>query len=103
MMMLMSIKEFHHEEWVKEEQLKESMIPEMLPYKIVMDGHNNEFESESAREWCKQHIGKEWILKENTQGVWSDWICVWDAEMHGIRTWHFKNEKDAVLFALRWV
>ena len=42
--------------------------------------------------WCKETFGD-----PQEAGWWYD-----DVIGHGIRTFHFNNEADAVLFALKW-
>ena len=56
-------------------------------------------------EWCKQQFGDRWSVTDNRQGVWR---CFWTRKLksgeydRSVYEWSFKNEKDAILFTLRW-
>ena len=46
--------------------------------------------------WCHENIGRDWWTDEE-DGVWS-----WQVGKDLTTEFQFKNEKDALLFALRW-
>lgn len=50
--------------------------------------------------WCTQKFGKRWSAIDNREGRW---CCFWGGrEYPGYYRWSFKDEKDLVLFLLRW-
>ena len=61
--------------------------------RIIVDGH---LKSSQAESWCHENLGKDWWIDE-TDGVWS-----WQVGKDLTTEFQFKNEQDAVLFALRW-
>jgi len=68
-----------------------------FPYTVVT---NNVFNWE-ADLWCSDNFGERWFATDNKEGVWT---CFWAGiEAPKNYVWHFKNEKDAVVFSLRWV
>jgi hypothetical protein len=54
-----------------------------------------------AMVWCKKHFGKQWRSQKNPQGTW---IVIGPDEppARNDYRWYFRNEKDAMLFTLRW-
>ena len=60
--------------------------------RIKVEGH---LKSSRAKLWCHENLGKDWWNYE-TDGVWS-WVVGKDLTTE----FQFKNEQDAVLFALR--
>ena len=52
-------------------------------------------------QWCKETFGPRWDPIKYRIGVWT---VFWGGFANGpdYYIWHFKNEKDAALFALRW-
>jgi hypothetical protein len=50
------------------------------------------------REWCTENFGPE--------GTWKDTLTIKESwtqlYIKGFTCWYFANEKDAVMFALRW-
>ena len=61
--------------------------------RIIVEGH---LKSSQAKSWCHENIGKDWWI-DSTDGVWS-----WQVGKDLTTEFQFKNEQDAVLFALRW-
>lgn len=54
-----------------------------------------------ATEWCTQQFGTRWSAVDNIEGTW---CCFWRGrENVGMYEWYFQNEKDAMLFSLRWL
>lgn len=51
------------------------------------------------KRWCRDQFGAEWSAIANRDGIW---VVFWAAWPQGDYNWHFKNEKDATWFALRW-
>lgn len=53
-----------------------------------------------ADQWCTKNIGERWFAVGRKTG---NWTCFWagrdDPKSY---RWYFKNEKDAVMFSLRW-
>lgn len=50
--------------------------------------------------WCEQQFGSRWEFIGHRQGIW---CTFWEGPKdYNNYSWHFKNEKDAVLFLLRW-
>jgi hypothetical protein len=72
-------------------------LEQELPYKITATKHNVHV----ATEWCKEHIGKKWsVLHSEQDGVWT---VFWEGPKNwDYYCWYFKNEKDAMWFALCW-
>lgn len=51
-------------------------------------------------EWCTENFGPRWEAIGNRSGVWT---VFWAGrEDFGSYRWCFTNEKDLVLFMLRW-
>lgn len=70
-----------------------------FPYVFHLPKKKNQWEADA---WCTEHFGERWSVIDNRQGVW---CCFW----RGFRSpgpgqyeWLFKNEQDAIMFALRW-
>ena len=77
---------------------------------IIIEGH---LKSSQAKSWCHENLGKDWWTYEEVRisligmtitsighqmnGVWS-----WQVGKDLTTEFQFKNEQDAVLFALRW-
>lgn len=73
-----------------------------FPYVIYMPTKQHKW---IMTEWCKQQFGDRWSVIDNRQGVWR---CFWTRKLksgeydRSVYEWSFKNEKDAILFTLRW-
>ncbi len=70
---------------------------QQFPNKIL----TSKFEHQEAVNWCNEHFGDRWSVTDNRDGTW---YVFWA----GPRSWNnyewfFKNEQDALLFALRWI
>jgi hypothetical protein len=52
-------------------------------------------------DWCTEKFGKRWSVIDNREGTWT---CFW-AGVDSPRNyrWLFKDEKDLVMFVLRWM
>lgn len=70
-----------------------------FPYVLIIPKIKNQWE---ADKWCTEKFGKKWSVVDNREGVWR---CFWrgfKSPGPGNYEWSFKNEQDAVLFALTW-
>lgn len=70
-----------------------------FPYVFYIPHKKNHWEADA---WCRQHFGERWSVVDNRQGVW---CCFWRgfrSQGPGHYEWLFENERDALLFALRW-
>ena len=66
-----------------------------LPYTVITKklGHATE-------QWCVDNIGERWFAVGRKTG---NWTCFWAGKDNPkYYNWHFRNEKDAVFFSLRW-
>ena len=70
-----------------------------LPYKVITPKQI----VEPAKRWCEELPGERWCAKQHRNGergvVWAGTR----SKNPGTYEWFFENDKDAVLFALRWV
>jgi len=82
------------QEEIDKEILLKLKITAALPYTVEL---SNEMPILTASKWCRDYFGKEWDLY-NSEGIWG--YVHWE-KSKGI-VWYFKNEKDAILFKLRW-
>lgn len=66
-------------------------------YNIVIPKHRHHHE---ASDWCTKKFGPRWSVVDNKEGTW----CVfWKGRaVPGSYEWFFTNEKDFLLFSLRW-
>jgi len=66
-----------------------------LPYTIVTKKLGN-----AAEKWCMDNIGERWFAVGRKTG---NWTCFYasDIDRKSYR-WHFRNEKDAFWFSLKW-
>ena len=71
----------------------EVLVQKTFPYRIVSSPHLTYL---SMWEWCTEQFEKQWDCDYNPNGIWTE------LPHPGCRRWYFKNEKDAMLFALRW-
>ena len=60
---------------------------------IIVEGH---LKSSQAKSWCHENLGRDWWTNEE-DGVWS-----WQVGKDLTTEFQFKNEQDAIFFALRW-
>lgn len=61
--------------------------------RIKVEGH---LKSSQAKSWCHENLGRDWWTNEE-DGVWS-----WQVGKDLTTEFQFKNEQDAIFFALRW-
>lgn len=55
----------------------------------------------AATQWCEEQFGKRWSVISNRDGVW---CCFWRGRsLPESYEWYFQNEKDALLFSLKWI
>jgi hypothetical protein len=74
---------------------RRDFVQKAFPYRIDLSADNPYL---IVCRWCEEQFGKQWGLN-NPNGIWTGDIL---PRHIGYRDWYFKNEKDAVLFALRW-
>ena len=71
-----------------------------LKHKVLMKAQPS-FDSRSAKNWCKETIGKSWDCMDHTEGQWA---CFWagrnDPQCY---VFHFADEANALIFTLKWV
>lgn len=54
-----------------------------------------------AQSWCEENFGEHWDILDNKKGTWcSFWSGYGDPTKYD---WHFVNERDSLLFMLRWL
>lgn len=69
-----------------------------FPYVFKLPKMYNQWEASS---WCEEQFGPRWSVVDNRQGVW---CCFWRGrESPGMYEWYFKNERDALMFMLKWM
>jgi len=61
---------------------------------IVIDGYTT---ADRAKIWCHDNFGIDWGT-DDTDGRWT-----WQVGRDRTTAFQFKDEQDAVLFALRWL
>lgn len=71
-----------------------------LEHRVLMprDRHH------AAADWCLRQWGSRWDALSNREGLWCTFwrgTKIGDGDDRIYERW-FKNEQDAVLFALRW-
>jgi hypothetical protein len=69
-----------------------------LPYEIVLP-KISESHLWTMKEWCVFKFGTQWNPEEK-YGPWTVFWCG-PAQSKDYR-WHFKNQRDATMFILRW-
>lgn len=68
-----------------------------LQYSTLIDAKKHS----DAKEWCQKQFGKRWEAIDGRDGVWT---MFWAGPNHHNKyIFHFVDEKDYVLFILRWV
>jgi len=58
---------------------------------------------EPAKRWCEEQFGERWVATRNRNGKWCVFWAGTRSKNPGTYQWFFKNDKDAALFALRWL
>lgn len=82
------------EETIKIGSKRREIVQKAFPYRIDLSAYNP---YPIVYEWCQEQFGRQWG-SNNPNGIWTE-----HPRHVGCREWYFKNEKDAVLFALMWV
>lgn len=68
-----------------------------FPYVFVLPKIPNQWEADA---WCTEQFGPRWSVVDNRDGVW---CCFWRGRsVPGSYEWLFHNEKDALLFLMKW-
>ena len=74
-----------------------------LPYQIVLPKMSGEHLWTMQR-WCYKNFGVKWnaVSRDPAErsGRWTMLWCGTEQPRH--YRWHFRDEKDAIMFALRW-
>lgn len=71
--------------------------PDTWPCRLVIPKIKQQWR---ADDWCKEKFGMRWSAVDNREGTW---CCFWaGVKAPKCYEWLFKNEKDAILFLLRW-
>lgn len=66
-----------------------------LPYTVITKKLGPE-----AEQWCKERMGERWYAVGRKTG---NWTYFWEGRTAPKNyKWHFRNERDAVIFSLRW-
>lgn len=66
-----------------------------LDYRVLSDVSTTE-----AVPWCVEQFGKRWNVIDNRQGKWT---LFWAGpNQRKKNVWRFADEKDSMLFILRW-
>lgn len=69
-----------------------------FPFHILLPKMKNHWEATS---WCEKNFGPRWEAIGYREG---NWCTFWRGrDVPGSYDWYFKNERDYVLFTLRWV
>lgn len=68
-----------------------------LTHEVIIESTN----SSPASDWCEQHLGPRWSPIDGRNGAWAMfWAGV---DMHKNYRFCFAEERDAMLFSLRWL
>lgn len=84
-----------------------------FPYEIIIPKESQK-EFIKMKSWCKKNIGVKWSANSyqspngNRTGTWTVTWCAlsdfyvdpWSIDNH---KWSFMNEKDMILFTLKWL
>lgn len=68
-----------------------------FPYSIIIPKINHH----KALVWCTKKFGPRFSVVDNQDGVWSTFWAGRSIPRSYI--WHFKNEKDYLVFSLKWM
>lgn len=71
---------------------------ERLPYIVTLLADTT---AANAQLWCEKHIGERWGPGRWRNGNWTAFVVTNRPESSKIR-FFFANEKDAMVFKLRW-
>lgn len=69
-----------------------------LPYEVFIskDQHRE------AEAWCREKFGPRWEATGYRQGIWCCFWAGFRGPHSGKYRYYFQNDKDAMLFILRW-
>ena len=70
----------------------------LFPYKITVD--NNSWWP--ADQWCEEMFGRKYSWSRFPDGRWSVNSVGLGMKHPAMLNFHFRNEEDAVIFALKW-
>jgi hypothetical protein len=74
----------------------EAIAMKDFPYTVQIH-KSRHYEAEA---WCREHLGPRWSVTENRNGIW---CCFWAGrENFGYYNYHFGNERDMIIFSLKW-
>ena len=71
------------------------MVIKELPYTVITKRLGPD-----AEKWCIENIGERWFAIGRKTGKWTSFWCGREAPKN--YQWHFKEEKDAFWFGLKW-
>jgi len=72
------------------------MNTDRFPYEVIIH-KSRHYEAEA---WCREHFGPRWAAIGNLDGRW---CCFWTGrERFGGYRYHFADERDMLLFSLKW-
>lgn len=75
----------------------EAIAMKDLPYEVII----HKSKHHEAESWCRERFGPRWEALGNKNGTW---CCFWAGrERFSAYRYHFANDKDMVLFSLRWL
>lgn len=67
-----------------------------FPYEVMIHKSNHL----PAEAWCRERFGPRWSVTENRNG---SWCCFWGGrERLDHFRYYFANDRDMVMFLLRW-
>ena len=67
-----------------------------LPFTVSTERHDYK-----AEQWCIDQFGPRWIAIDRRDGNWTRfWVGPASPKTY---EWHFRNEKDMMMFILRWL
>lgn len=74
-----------------------------LPYSVILEHVNND-NIWNIRQWCYNNFGPCWgVVEGEDTSRKGTWTVIWTVtkKFYGYR-WYFRNEKDLLMFQLRW-
>ncbi len=70
---------------------------DQFPYQFTVPMRSKQWRADA---WCTEKFGPRWSAVDNRGGTW---CCFWSGRDNpGHYDWLFRNERDALLFLLRW-
>jgi hypothetical protein len=77
-----------------------------LPYTLDLE-HVTNANIWPMKQWCWDTLGPRWgLVQEKNSSRDGVWTVLWTGLENGHRgsyRWHFKNERDMLMFTLRWM